>query len=103
MIETFTHATFAGHIGEPFRVRLDDSDALELRLVEATVIGSASARRWAEGGGREPFTLVFRGRKDVVLPQGTYQMEHDEIGAFDVFLVPIGPDAEGMRYEAVFT
>lgn len=102
MIETFTHATFADHLGEPFRVHLDDSRSAELRLAEATVLGSASAKRWAEGG-REPFTLVFRGRKDVVLPQRTYRIENDGIGAFDLFLVPVGPDAEGMRYEAVFT
>lgn len=103
MIETFTHATFADRLGEPFRVLLDDSRSAELRLAQATVLGSASAKRWAEGGGREPFTLVFRGSGDAVLPQRTYRMENDETGAFDVFLVPIGPDAEGMRYEAVFT
>jgi hypothetical protein len=29
-------------------------------------------------------------------------MEHEEIGAFDIFLVPIGPDEEGLCYEAIF-
>jgi hypothetical protein len=29
-------------------------------------------------------------------------MEHEEIGALDIFLVPIGPDEEGPRYEAIF-
>jgi hypothetical protein len=29
-------------------------------------------------------------------------MEHEEIGAFDIFLVPIGPDEEGLLYEAIF-
>ncbi len=36
------------------------------------------------------------------LGQGTFDLEHDQIGSFALFLVPIGPDAEGMRYEAVF-
>jgi hypothetical protein len=30
-------------------------------------------------------------------------MEHAAIGTFELFLVPIGPDREGMRYEAIFT
>jgi hypothetical protein len=29
-------------------------------------------------------------------------MEHEEIGAFDIFLVPIGPDEQGLLYEAIF-
>jgi hypothetical protein len=52
---------------------------------------------------REQFSLVFREPSGVVLPQMIYRVEHDELGAFELFLVPIGPDAEGMRYEAVFT
>ncbi|MFN7117495.1 MAG: DUF6916 family protein [Saprospiraceae bacterium] len=28
---------------------------------------------------------------------------HPNIGELYIFLVPLGPDAEGMRYEAVFT
>ena len=28
---------------------------------------------------------------------------HAELGSLGIFLVPVGPDAEGMRYEAIFT
>jgi uncharacterized protein DUF6916 len=31
-----------------------------------------------------------------------HRVEHEELGALDVFLVPIGPDQAGMCYEAVF-
>lgn len=103
MPEPVTVETFSPHVGEPFRVRLGDAESLELRLAEAKVIGSPSAKRWAEGGRRAPFSLLFRGRSDAVLPQQTYRVEHDGIGGLDIFLVPLGPDAEGMRYEAVFT
>jgi hypothetical protein len=37
-----------------------------------------------------------------VLPQAIYQLEHDRMGTMDIFLVPIGPDGQGMGYEAVF-
>jgi hypothetical protein len=30
-------------------------------------------------------------------------MEHEEIGVFDLFLVPIGLEEIGLRYEAIFT
>jgi hypothetical protein len=36
------------------------------------------------------------------LPQATYRLEHATLGAMDVFLVPIGQDREGVRYEAIF-
>jgi hypothetical protein len=29
-------------------------------------------------------------------------VEHDNLGAFDLFLVPIGPEKERMCYQAVF-
>ena len=51
---------------------------------------------------RRQFSLLFRGPVDPFLSQGTYRLDHAELGALDIFLVPIGPDAEGMRYEAVF-
>ena len=39
---------------------------------------------------------------DVMLPQGTYKVEHEKLGTLEIFLVPIGPDKEGLCYEAIF-
>lgn len=103
MLDTFTVDTFAGRLGDTFRVRLDGSRAAEVKLVEARPLTSESAERWAAGGRRAPFALVFVGGRDAAFPQRMYPVEHDGVGRFDLFLVPIGPDAEGMRYEAVFT
>jgi hypothetical protein len=93
LLEDFTVGTFSGHLGESFRVFPDDSSMLDLELVSAT--------EWGENSGR-PFSIVFRGPKDALLPQRIYRMEHEEIGAFEIFLVPIGPDDEGLLYEAIF-
>jgi hypothetical protein len=101
MLGTFTVGTFAPRIGETFQLRLDASTVLETRLAEAQELGAGS--HGARPGSRTPFSLVFRGPARPVLPQQIYRMEHEEIGNFDLFLVPIGPDAEGMRYEAVFS
>ncbi len=50
----------------------------------------------------EQFSLIFHGAMTPVLPQRMYRLEHETLGAMDIFLVPIGPDSAGMRYEAVF-
>jgi hypothetical protein len=97
MLETFTHATFAERVGESFRIHPEGAPPLELRLMEATELGGGG------GGRRTPFSILFRGPMRPVLPQRIYRLEHEAMGSFELFLVPIGPDGEGMRYEAVFT
>jgi hypothetical protein len=52
---------------------------------------------------RRAFSIILRASKEIVLPQRIYRVEHAALGALDLFLVPLGPDQEGMRYEAVFT
>lgn len=97
MLETFTHATFAERLGDSFHIHLQEALPLEVRLIEAQELGGGG------GGRRTPFSLVFRGPLRPVLPQRIYRIEHEAMGNFELFLVPIGPDGEGMRYEAVFT
>jgi hypothetical protein len=102
MLETFTHARFTAQLGETFRLYSDASVPLEVKLVEATLLDPP--RRGRAPTPRAPFSLVFQGPRDVVLPQRIYLLEHDTLGRFELFLVPIGPDADGagMHYEAVF-
>ena len=103
MLESFTTATFAEHLGETFRIDVGAAEPLRVELIEAATLGGGSAEAWAAGGRRAPFSIVFRGPIRPVLPQRIYRMEHDATGAFELFLVPIGPDQGGMRYEAIFT
>jgi hypothetical protein len=49
-----------------------------------------------------PFSVVLHAAREVVLPQGIYRLHHPTLNALDLFIVPIGPDARGMRYEIVF-
>jgi hypothetical protein len=77
-----------------FRVKQGSSDAVELQLVEARDVGSTP--RQAQ------FSIVFRGPHNPQLMQSIYKIEHDEIGTFDLFIVPIGRDQNGMYYEAIF-
>jgi uncharacterized protein DUF6916 len=97
VLENFTIDTFVDRIGERFLLLLDSGETLELELAEATEVGAAP-----EAGQRAPFSVVFLGPTDPVLPQRIYGFEHDELGAFEIFVVPIGRDASGTSYEATF-
>lgn len=50
----------------------------------------------------ERFSLYFAGPREPYLPQQVYRMEHELMGAFDIFLVPVSQNDNGFRYEAVF-
>ena len=87
---------FAAHSGSRYLLRLAGAaEPIPLELVEVTA--SSRPRR----GGR-PFSLVFRGPRSPSLPQAQYRLEHEAMGALDIFLVPIALDAQGLSYEAVF-
>ena len=99
MPKHFTHTDFEKHVNQMFRTAIEEI-SIDLELIECGRIETAQP---ITGDMREPFSLVFRGPMQPVLNQRVFRLEHAEMGQLDVFLVPIGPDNEGMRYEAVFT
>ena len=96
MLEDFSVATFKDRLGETFCLRHESGETLDLVLIDTRGLPSHS-------DGREPFSVVFRAPATPVLDQMIRRLQHPELGAFELFLVPIGPDDVGMRYEAVFT
>ena len=54
-------------------------------------------------GGRKPFSLIFRGPAQPLLPQAMYDFEHPLHGVLPIFIVPLSADSEGVTYEAVFS
>jgi hypothetical protein len=95
VLDDITIDSFSGRVGERFRVTSGD-DTHELTLVECEPLGGTAMER-------VPFSLVFLGPPEPVLPQRIYPLAHDELGDRELFLVPIAQDADGTRYEAVFT
>ena len=91
-LDTLTVTDFAALRGDRFRIAPDDAEPFEVELVDVSEIPR-------EPGGRAPFSLEFQGGPNPPLPQRIYRVEHDELGAIEIFLVPIAAD----RYEAVFT
>lgn len=88
---------FARHRHERFRVALENAE-LDVELIEATDLGLAAV----VAGRRRTFSLVFRGPRETALPQRIHSLTHAALGELEIFLVPIGPDGVGMRYEAIF-
>jgi hypothetical protein len=101
-LDDLTLATFASLLHGRFRADLGTGEPLALELVEAVDLGGHSATASPRPGERSPFSIVFRGPREPVLSQRTYRVEHERLGAFELFLVPVGRDESGMRYEAVF-
>lgn len=86
------------YLNQDLVIRFSPEVSMQAKLIEVTVTKNYSPLE------RKPFMLVFRtGQKDQYYLQGTYALEHPEKGDLDIFLVPIGPDAEGMKYEAIFS
>jgi hypothetical protein len=102
-VESFTLATFAPLVGDRFELLGCGSEVTDLTLAEVDEPRPGSNAGAEAGAGRSPFSIVFRGPREPVLPQRIYTFSHEKLGSFELFIVPIGPDDEGMRYEAVFS
>jgi hypothetical protein len=93
---------FSGHVDEAFQLRgtADDPAApgLEVRLIEATSLGDAPTEKQ-----RAPFSLLFRGPAEVIVPQGIYRLGNEGLGPLELFLVPLEPTSDGARYQAIFS
>ena len=77
-----------------FGVSLDGRVVADLTLID--VVTFDAGPRW------ESFSLVFDGPSPAPFCDGTFQVEHAELGSFPLFLVAICTDADGQQYEAVF-
>jgi len=98
-MESLTLADFQPYLNQVFSIRLSDGGTYPLELVELQELGGSP-----ESGFRQPFSLMFRNPdKKAYLPQQIYRLEHEQMGALDLFIVPLGPDASGMRYEVIFS
>ena len=96
MTQKMMREDFEAHLNTTFRLLRGEAEPLELELVDI-----------AGGGGSFPnsysFSLLFRGGSHFVLSQHIFTLEHPALGTLDLFLVPVGREPDGYRYEAVFS
>jgi hypothetical protein len=98
MLQDLTCENFGHCLNQVFRLSYD-SGTLEVKLIECRKLdshGRSQARR-------EPFSLMFLGPKQPILPQRMYSFDFGQLGTLEIFIVPIGADELGVRYQAVFT
>jgi len=98
MSEFQTAEQFKHHLNTPFRLQVNAPKPIDLTLVGVESRPSESS----EEQGMERFSVFFSSPLEFLLPQSTYRLVHPEMGEFDVFLVAIGQDPDGYRYEAVY-
>jgi hypothetical protein len=103
MLETFTLAIFTPHVGDVFHLHIGAGEVLDARLLQATSLSAKGPSGEPVPRPRTPFSLVFRVPARFRFVQQIYKLEHPALGAFEVFMVPIGLDAEGYRCEVIFT
>ena len=98
MAASLTEEEFSKHVNTIFRINLEDQGAVDLELVQV----KGYMNKPGEAEGMERFSIFFTGPAKPFLLQQTYSLSHEGLGTMEIFLVPIGVDGDGFRYEAVF-
>jgi hypothetical protein len=97
-LQELTHQDFSQFINQSFNIEFGENAILLAELIEIQELNGYSPLQ------RKPFSVVFRTQqKNEYYPQATFMVEHPEKGEIPMFLSPRGFDAEGMKYEAVFS
>ena len=94
MSDDLLSPAFSQHLNTKFRTRLADSREAEFELIQV--------ENRAAPSGYECFSLVFRAPRDAPAEQRIYQLEHEQMSATEIFLVPIRNEPNGVIFEAVF-
>jgi hypothetical protein len=99
MLDKITWNDFSPCLNKTFEINLA-TIKIDLELVAVEQLNTGSV----DNAGRQPFSLLFHGPGDRILPQHIYLIENADLGRLELFLVPVGPtpDFRGMRYEAIF-
>jgi hypothetical protein len=97
-LHELAHTDLVPCLNQGFELDPATADRLVLELIEVRPLGNPGSA----GPGREPFAALFRGPLEPALPQGIHALEHPDLGRLEIFLVPVGRDPQGTRYEAVF-
>ncbi|MET0554954.1 MAG: hypothetical protein ABW221_18070 [Vicinamibacteria bacterium] len=94
-----TRSVLSGQLRTPFTVE-GQAKRLSLQLVEVGDL--ASAQTAGTVGSDLSFAALWSGPVGMPLPQQTYRLNHPQLGAFAIFLVPVGRPGKVRYYEAVF-
>jgi hypothetical protein len=94
MSAVLEHAEFSKHLNTKFRIFLNETETIDAELT--------SVSEHLVSPRQERFAIVFRTSNETFLEQGIRRFDHDEMGTFQLFIVPIARNDEGTLYESVF-
>ena len=94
MPEHLTRDAFADLLNAKFHIHATPEHTIEAELMEVTEVTKTAYN--------ESFSIFFRVPTGIYLPQHLYKMENSSLGSFELFLVPVGKNEQGIKYEALF-
>ena len=94
MLQDLTKSMFAQSLNSAFRIRLEDDAIVHVKQIDL--------REWHYNPRQEQFAVLFQGPFNKHLGKGHYNFDHDTMGQFDLFIIPVGMDQDGFLYGAVF-
>ena len=90
-----TYDEFTAQLNSRFRLHIDSDNSVDAFLVESNSVVTNEVQ--------QGFSLMFRAPSEAPPVQNTYRLEHERLGAMDLFLVPVRKDDDGLYYEAIFS
>ena len=93
-MDNISQEAFHENLNTNFHAVDSGGTGVDLELVSCKDLGSTPKQ--------EQFSLLFRGPKQPLLEQMTYELKHDVLGENLIFLVPVRQDADFLYYEAIF-
>jgi len=93
-LDTVNVERFAPLVNSKFTVNARTANAVALKLVSAQSIDS-------DPNGRS-FSLLFTGPANHVLEQRIHELQHEELGVLNVFMVPHHSDRDVRYYGVLF-
>lgn len=98
MLDQLQASDFVHLKGTSLPIRFHPDVTLDARLIEVTEVKGDTTLE------RPPFSLIFQtNQQNTHYPQAIYTLIHPEKGDMQLFMVPLGNDGNGMRYEIVFS
>ena len=94
ILSFITASVFEGYLNTNFLMHTDAFNTQTLELVEVKIR--------EESERLDGFSLLFSLPSGSYLPQESYLFEHEKIGLFPLFIVPV-KTPKGTRYEAIFS
>jgi hypothetical protein len=95
---TIEHQDFSEFLNQKLTIRNSENIKIDTQIIQVLVYENHVKVE------RIPFCVVLRTENNALrLNQGVYIIEHPIKGDLALFIVPIGHDSEGMKYEIVFS